>query len=80
MRQIDARIAEKRQQKAEEWKRSEPFFRDVSGDLQITKIAWRNPTMHIVRTYNQDEAEDIFRAVRGFMVRLASDPSGEETS
>jgi hypothetical protein len=53
------------------WKKDEPFYREVLGDLQAIKIAWRNPTMHIVRHYSAEEAEDVFRAVRTFMKRLA---------
>lgn len=69
--QIHARIAVKHRRKGIKWKRDEPFFRDVLGDLQSVKISWRNPTMHIVRRYSTDESDEIFRAVRGFMKRLA---------
>jgi hypothetical protein len=61
--QIDAKIAAKHKTKSVKWKADEPFYRDILGDLQSIKIAWRNPTMHIVRRYSPDEAEDIFRAV-----------------
>ena len=50
---------------------------DVMGDLQAVKLAWRNPTMHIVKKYSEDEASRIFDAVRGFMQRLASKPLQE---
>lgn len=70
--QIGTKIGEKHKRKTAKWKREEPFFRDVLGDLQTVKIAWRNPTMHIVRHYTPEEAEEIFRAVRGFMKRLAA--------
>jgi hypothetical protein len=69
--QIEKKITAKHRTKGIQWKRDEPFFRDVAGDLQMVKIAWRNPTMHIVRHYNQDEAEDVFRGVKRFMNRLA---------
>jgi hypothetical protein len=52
------------------WKRDEPFFRDVMGDLTAIKIAFRNPTMHIMRKYDRDEAEEIYRMTRRFMVRV----------
>jgi hypothetical protein len=70
--QINGKIATKHKQKGIKWKRDEPFYRDVVGDLQTIKIAWRNPTMHIVRHYTPEEAEEIFRAVRGFMKRIAT--------
>jgi hypothetical protein len=69
--QIEKRITAKHKTKGIRWKRDEPYFRDIMGDLQVIKIAWRNPTMHIVRSYSQEEAEDVFRAVRAFMIRLS---------
>lgn len=72
IRQISDRIATKHASKVKKWKKQEPFFRDVLGDLQAVKTSWRNPTMHVVKKYTPDEAEDIYRAVRTFMQRLAS--------
>jgi hypothetical protein len=72
LRQIETNITEKHKKKSRAWKREEPFYRDSGGDLQMVKIAWRNPTMHIVRVYTPEEAEDVFRAVRTFMQRLAT--------
>lgn len=69
--QINSKIAAKHKTKGVKWKTDESFYRDIAGDLQTIKIAWRNPTMHIVRRYSPDEAEEIFRAVRGFLMRLA---------
>ena len=70
--QISDRITAKHKTKTVEWKRDEAFFRDLAGDLQLVKLVWRNPTMHIVRNYSQDEAEEILRAVRSFMQRLSA--------
>jgi hypothetical protein len=72
IRQIADKIGEKHKAKGIKWKRDEPFFREILGDLQTIKIAWRNPTMHIVRHYNPNESEEVFRAVRGFMTLLAT--------
>jgi hypothetical protein len=72
LKQIQTKIDAPRAEKSAEWKRDEAFFRDVSGDLISIKQAWRNPTMHVVRKYSADEAEEIFRAVRRFMQRLAN--------
>jgi hypothetical protein len=70
LRQIETKITEKHSQKTKGWKKLEPFYRDIAGDIQLVKIAWRNPTMHIVRSYSPEEAEDTLRAVRAFMQRL----------
>lgn len=71
IKQIDNRVGENYKKKPRSWKRTEPFFKEVLGDLQAVKIAWRNPTMHIVRTYTPEEAEQIFGAVKIFMQRVA---------
>jgi hypothetical protein len=69
--QIKNKISERPKRKGIKWKKDELFFQETLGDLQAIKIAWRNPTMHIVRRYSVDESDDIFRAVRGFTKRLA---------
>ena len=71
IRQIEDRIGEKHKSKTRKWKRDEAFFREMLGNLQSIKIGWRNPTMHIVRRYSEDEAEEIFVAVRSFVKRLS---------
>lgn len=48
-----------------------PFYREVLGDLVAVKIAWRNPTMHIVKSYEASDAKKIYYAVEGFMRHLA---------
>ena len=68
--QITTRIGAKHKTKGVKWKRDEPFFRDLNGDLIAIKQSWRNPTMHVGRKYQPDEAEEIFRAVKRFMNRL----------
>ena len=70
--QIQAKISTKHKRKGVRWKRDEKFYRDLSGDLLTVKQAWRNPTMHIDRRYNVDEAETIFNAVKALMQRLAT--------
>lgn len=72
IKQIETKINENHKSKSAKWKRDEAFFREILGNLQTIKISWRNPTMHIVRRYSEDEAEEIFIAVRSFVKRLAS--------
>jgi hypothetical protein len=50
---------------------AQPLYRDLVGDLHLVKVAWRNPTMHIVNNYGKDEAVKIYDCVRQFMVRLS---------
>lgn len=48
-----------------------PFYLDVLGDLTAIKSAWRNPTMHIVRSYDVKQAKRIYQAVEALMQHLA---------
>jgi hypothetical protein len=48
-----------------------PFYQDVLGDLISVKSAWRNPTMHIVKHYDVQQARRVLQAVEGFMQHLA---------
>jgi hypothetical protein len=48
------------------------FFADTYVSLDAVRNVWRNATMHVEKTYTEEEAEHIFGAVRGFMRKLAS--------
>jgi hypothetical protein len=71
IKQISDQIQQKHRRKGVKWKKDEPFFKEILGTIESVKISWRNPTMHIVRNYDLEEAEQVFAAVRLFMQRLA---------
>jgi hypothetical protein len=48
------------------------LFEELHASLDAVKNPWRNATMHVERKYTDDEAEHVFMAVRGFMMKLAS--------
>jgi hypothetical protein len=50
----------------------EEFFAGAYASLDAVRVAWRNPTMHVENKYADTEAEHIFIAVKGFMMKLAS--------
>lgn len=52
----------------------------VHANLYHVKQAWRNNTMHPKRTYTEEEAREVFEAVKAFMRHLATllCPSAEE--
>jgi len=52
-------------------KAKRPFYHDALGDLSAIKLVWRNPTMHIVKSYDVNQAKMIFGAVGSFMKHLA---------
>lgn len=58
-----------------EWLEIEPFYREIPAYLFAIKIAWRNPGMHVEASYDEERAEDIYNAVRGFMRYLATELS-----
>jgi hypothetical protein len=45
-------------------------FSEAMAHLNNVKDAWRNPTMHSRRRYNQEEAEAIFANVKTFVTFL----------
>lgn len=48
------------------------LFRELYASIDGIKNAWRNNTMHVERTYSQDEAQYIFTLVKGFMQNIAA--------
>lgn len=46
-------------------------YTNLLSDLRIIKDAWRNPTMHVKHSYDEDLAFDILRATRRFLQDLA---------
>jgi len=48
------------------------FFEDAYVSIDAVRNAWRNTTMHIERTYTEADAEDVWRAVKALMKKLAS--------
>jgi len=56
----------------------EDRYHETIARLYVVKDAWRNPTMHVERRYNDEEALDIFNSVSSFMRHLASFLSEQE--
>jgi hypothetical protein len=54
-----------------EWRQDEEFYSYATANLRAVKNAWRNPTIHVERRYEPDEAEDVWNAVRAFMRHLS---------
>jgi hypothetical protein len=50
----------------------ELFYSEAAAQIGHIKTAWRNPTMHVDKTYTEDAAKDILQAVRSFMEHLAT--------
>lgn len=55
-----------------EWAKNEQFFADVTARLLAVKDAWRNPTMHVEISYDDEKALDVWNSVGSFMRHLAT--------
>ena len=51
----------------------EQFLSEAAIQIGHIKVAWRNPSMHIDRSYSLERAEQVFVAIRAFMQHLASE-------
>ncbi|OMG55198.1 hypothetical protein BJN45_08645 [Azonexus hydrophilus] len=74
LRKVKSAMAEFDSGTSKHW--SNPAERDYFDSAYMTldavKNVWRNPTMHVDKKYNPDEAMSMFIAVRSFMTKLAS--------
>lgn len=57
--------------RAEEWRVDDLFFSTATANLRAVKDAWRNSTMHVEISYDDERAFDVWNAVRAFMRHLA---------
>jgi hypothetical protein len=48
------------------------FYAESAAQFEYLKRAWRNPSMHLDRSYSVDRAEEILLAVKSFMAVLAT--------
>jgi hypothetical protein len=55
-----------------DFKAQHEFYSQVASHFGILKDAWRNYTAHARGRYDEEEAWDILRNVRGFMQKLAT--------
>jgi hypothetical protein len=50
----------------------EQFYSESAASFDHLKRAWRNPTMHVDRSYSPERGEEIFSAVKSLMRLLAT--------
>jgi len=58
-------------QRAPEWANDDAFFSGAAATLMAVKDAWRNPTMHVEITYDEEKAADVWNCVGAFMRHIA---------
>jgi hypothetical protein len=59
--------------RSDKWRMNPQFYCDATANLRAVKDAWRNPTMHVERDYDEGQALDILNSARGFMRHLAKE-------
>ncbi len=71
LREIDIKL---RQRMATSGARTseEQFYAEAHITFDAVRRAWRNPTMHVDKTYTPERAEEILTSVRSFMRHLAT--------
>lgn len=77
LHKCDIELGKALQDRSPEWKTDDVFFSTATANLRAVQYAWRNPTMHIERTYNEEEAREVYLAARAFMRHLATKLSEE---
>lgn len=66
-------------QRSAEWNADPTFFSEATAQLRAVKDAWRNPTMHVEASYDEERTLDIWNAVSAFMRSLARKMSSRES-
>lgn len=54
-----------------EWRKIEPIYSEIISDARAMKDAWRNPTAHFRRQYDEAQAKKVLEKVGDFMRNLA---------
>ena len=72
LRKCDEELQKPHAQRSQEWQSDPVFFSEATANLRAVKDAWRNPTMHVERDYDEEEAWQVLNALRAFMRRLAT--------
>jgi len=67
-----AELAKPLAKRSPEWVADEHFLSEAAATLEAVKNAWRNPTMHVEISYDDDKALDVWNSVRAFMRHLAT--------
>jgi hypothetical protein len=72
LKRCDEQLKLSLKDRSQEWRVDDQFYSDAVANLRAVKNAWRNPTMHVERNYEEDEALDVLNSVKGFMRLLAT--------
>jgi len=69
---ITAKMDDKYQNKAEDWRKVEPMYAEILTDIQAISRGHRNPVLHeLEKKYEPKEAQYMLTVVEGFISHLA---------
>jgi hypothetical protein len=71
LRRCDRELQKPLSERTPEWRTDGAFLSTATANLRAVKEAWRNPTLHVERSYDDEEAFDVWNAARAFMRHLA---------
>jgi hypothetical protein len=71
-KQYDVQLATNPTKHVEPWLSHADFLESVGGNLRAVKDAWRNNTMHLEKTYDEEQSHHLLTVVPSFMKQLSS--------
>ncbi|MGO8909596.1 MAG: hypothetical protein ACLQDM_09785 [Bradyrhizobium sp.] len=72
LRRCDQEMQKPLAQRSPEWQQAESFYSTATANLRAVKDAWRNSTMHVEQTYDDETALEVWNTVRAFMRQIAT--------
>jgi hypothetical protein len=72
LKRCDDELKQPYNKRSPEWQTDPEFFNEATANLRAVKDAWRNPTMHVEKDYDYDEAFHVWTTARSFMRHLAT--------
>ncbi len=72
LKKCDTELQKFRADRCPEWQLDDTFYSNAVANLRAVKDAWRNPTMHVERDYDVDQASEVWAAVKAFTSHLAT--------
>jgi hypothetical protein len=72
LRRCDTELALPSDKRSSEWALNGHFYAELAADLRSIKTAWRNPTMHVDRSYTAEQASQVWNATLTFLQHASS--------
>jgi hypothetical protein len=73
LRRCDDELKLPIKERSDVWKAKNQFFSEATANLRAVKDAWRNPTLHVERDYDEEKALDVLNSVGAFMRHLSTE-------